>query len=446
MVVKRDTKNDFVEAGFLGGLLRNPDLVVEIKDSVDPQDFGNPVYSAIYATILDANDFGAMPTPSEVYGANLRIVEAGRTKRWPKNIPWPLESKALPQILFDLHGQGTSASCLERDALLIRDFGVRRRISQLGTEMRHMAEVSISGEDALEQLRSKVAQIELAFSGSNETDFRTDVLAAVDRIENYSNSGINELHWGIGTLDQATIGMRPGTLNIVAARPSVGKTALMLALAYNIASTGQPVLIFSLEQSRAELIERLIAMVAKVNLRRIQLGHASDNEYLALSQAANQIADMPFFVLESTHSTIGKVISYSRKYRGMYGVECVFVDYLQLMTGGERGTPRHEQVASFSRQLKLLAGELKLPIVALCQLNRESEKRADEKPKMSDLRESGAIEQDADCIILLHRLKPETGQPDGVDYVDALIEKQRNGPTGLAELRFTRNIMLYSER
>jgi replicative DNA helicase len=244
---------------------------------------------------------------------------------------------------------------------------------------------------------------------------------------------------GVADLDALTGGLQPGDLVVIAARPGVGKTGLALALVRHAAGLGHPALFCSIEMGRGELAARLLSAHTGVAGQLIRHGAVNASELRRLGDAVGEFAGLPAWIDDSPAQSVLRIAANARRLKRQRGLALVAVDYLQLVEPEERGVPRHEQVAAASRRLKALARELEVPLVALAQLNRESESRTDRRPRLSDLRESGQVEQDADVVVLLSRVE---GRPDAI-LLD--VAKQRNGPTGEAVVRFDRERMRFEE-
>ncbi|MCH7851764.1 MAG: replicative DNA helicase, partial [Candidatus Marinimicrobia bacterium] len=245
------------------------------------------------------------------------------------------------------------------------------------------------------------------------------------------------LHTGFPALDDLTTGFQPGDFIIIAARPSMGKTAIGLNMAHHAALVERcPVVFFSMEMSSDQLAQRLVSAHAAVEAQKIRLRLLSEEDHFKLQNACHAFEDAPLFIDDTPGLSAMELRSKARRLRQRHGIQAVFVDYLQLMHA-PKAESRQVEIATISRSLKSLARELEIPVIAMAQLNRMAEGRQDKRPFMSDLRESGAIEQDADVILLLHReeyYKPDDDEVKG--KAELIIAKQRNGPTGTVHLTF----------
>jgi len=258
--------------------------------------------------------------------------------------------------------------------------------------------------------------------------------------------GVTGVPSGYSRLDEMTGGFQPGDFVVLAARPSMGKTALAMCLARNAAAIGKPVGVISLEMSAEQLTLRLLAIAARVNLSAVRSGVMSSQDWLQLTNAAAQLAAYKLFIDDTPLQTILDVRTKARKLKAEADVQLLIIDYLQLLHSVRKHESRHQEVSEISRFLKALAKELGIPVIALSQLSRAVESRVDKRPMLSDLRDSGAIEQDADLILFLYRdiaYHPETADPSQAELI---IGKQRNGPTGTIDLCYIREHTLFENK
>ena len=261
-----------------------------------------------------------------------------------------------------------------------------------------------------------------------------------------SNSGgLTGVTSGFSVLDKMTAGFQPGDLVILAARPSMGKTSLALNIAANAANNGASVGIFSLEMGAEQLTLRLLSTESGIGHQNIRNATITSDEWVELTNVAARLAQMPMFIDDTAGLDIMALRTKARKLKAQSGIDLLVIDYLQLLHSGKRHENRHQEVSEISRTLKALAKELGVPIIALSQLSRAVDSRMDKRPMLSDLRESGAIEQDADVIMFLYRdvvYNPDTEQPA---LSELIVGKQRNGPTGTVNLTFLRELTKFEE-
>jgi replicative DNA helicase len=275
---------------------------------------------------------------------------------------------------------------------------------------------------------------------SDYTPIRQIVLNAVAKIQEASKtkSNVTGIPTGFTDLDNTLAGLQPADMILIAARPSMGKTALALNMAeYEAFHENRCVAIFSLEMSKEQLVNRLISMESHVDAQKIRTGNLENAEWTELLYSANTIGESRLIIDDTPAITVAELRTKCRKYKAEQGLEAVFIDYLQLMTGsGSKSSSdsRQQEVSEISRQLKSLARELKVPIVALSQLSRAAESRPNHRPMLSDLRESGAIEQDADVVMFIYRDDYYNPDTDKKGIAEIIIAKQRNGPVGTVEL------------
>jgi replicative DNA helicase len=245
--------------------------------------------------------------------------------------------------------------------------------------------------------------------------------------------------YGFTDLDSKTNGMQPGALILLAARTSVGKTALACGIALKQLLDGSAVLIASLEQERKELLLRMACSEAEVDLSRVQKGELKEDEFDRLRETGDRIRQTRLWVVDSRPQSVALISAVARRLKRKHGLDLVVIDYLQLIEPEDVRAPRYEQVGTISRRLRAMAKEVAVPVLALCQLSREVENRADSRPRLSDLRESGSLEMDADTVLMLHP------QKDLVDGMDVIIGKQRNGPTGEVMLMFRKRFTRFED-
>jgi replicative DNA helicase len=242
---------------------------------------------------------------------------------------------------------------------------------------------------------------------------------------------------GFAELDDMTHGLHPGQLIILAARPAVGKSTLALDIARTAAiKHNKPVIFFSLEMGRAEIAMRLLSAESRIYLQNMRKGDLNDNDWARIASVRGEINSAPLYIDDSPNMTLVEIRAKCRRLAKRVGLEMIVIDYIQLMTSGKKVESRQQEVSEFSRALKLLAKELGVPVIAISQLNRNSEKSENKKPELSHLRESGSLEQDADVVVLLHRDDINNREHPRAGEADLIVAKQRNGPTGTVVVNF----------
>ena len=423
------------EQSLLGGLLLDNQAWEKIADLVAIDDFYRDDHRRIFRHIgklIESN------RPADVVTV-LESIETSEDK----------DKTGGMAYLGSLSQNTPSALNIKRYAELVRERAVQRKLAQVATEIAETA-LSPSGKDAKEMLDEAETRIlAIGESGSrNRTGFEeiqpvlARVMERIDFLYHRDNpSDVTGVSTGFVDLDAKTAGLQAGDLIIVAGRPSMGKTAFALNMAENVAvENGLPVAVFSMEMGGTQLAMRMLGSISRVDQHRMRTGRLTDEEWGKLSSAMGKLHDAPIFIDETAALNTLELRSRARRLRRQCGeLGLIVVDYLQLMsgTGGSSNENRATEISEISRGLKALAKELNVPVVALSQLNRALEQRNDKRPMMSDLRESGAIEQDADVILFIYRDEvyfPDKPESRGV--AEVIIGKQRNGPIGKIDLTF----------
>jgi replicative DNA helicase len=315
----------------------------------------------------------------------------------------------------------------------VRSAGVRRRVISVGKSFTRIPEGTFSTDQLLAEVHKQVQDVVAMTDGSMRVTTGED---AVDSLVEHLAEG-----WDPGipshydALDVQISGLRPGNLLVIAARPGVGKTTMAINMAHMQMSLDQKtVLFFSLEMSAEEVVTKLLTAETGIPMQKIKVGALSESEWEAIEEARLAIGSFNFFIEDSAGVTLDQLASKAREFDNLHGLDIIYVDYLQLMTGSRGAGNRQEEVAEMSRGLKVLAKDLGIPIVAMCQLNRGVEARPSKRPRLSDLRESGAIEQDADAVVMIYRpgIYKEVDTTNGSTTL--IIAKNRHGPSGSVNL------------
>ena len=423
------------EQSLLGGLLLDNQAFDRIADLVAAEDFYRDDHRRLYRHIAKLIEQGK---PADVVTV-AESVEASEDK----------DRTGGPAYLGSLAQNTPSALNIRRYAELVRERAVQRRLAQVATEIAEAA-LSPAGKDVgqlLDEAETRILEVgEKGQRGTQGFEQIQPVLARVfERIDHLyhqeNKSDVTGVPTGFIDLDERTAGLQPGELVIVAGRPSMGKTALALNFAEHVAvKNGIPVAIFSMEMGATQLAMRLLGSIARVDQHKMRTGRLNDEEWSRLSSAMGDLHNAPIYIDETGALNSLELRSRARRMHRQSGkLGLVVVDYLQLMSasGASQGENRATEISEISRSMKALAKELACPVVALSQLNRALETRNDKRPMMSDLRESGAIEQDADLILFIYREEvyfPEKMESRGI--AEVIIGKQRNGPIGKVELTF----------
>ena len=428
---ERTPPQDLVaEQGVLGGMLLSKDAIADVVEVIKERDFYRPAHELIYDAILDLYGRGEPADPVTVAAELTKRGDIARAGGAP--------------YLHTLISSVPTAANAGYYAKIVRDRAILRRLVEAGTKI---VQLGYSEEGDVDDVVD-LAQVELfqvTERRANEDYIQLSELlpAALDEIEAISSGVRSEgIKSGFKDLDALTNGFHPGNMIVLAARPAVGKSTLGLDIARHASiHNGETSVIFSLEMSRSEITMRMLSAEARVGLNNIRSGTLSDEEWGRLAKRMGEISQAPLFIDDSPNLSLMEIRAKARRLKQRHNLKLIIIDYLQLMTAGKRVENRQQEVSEFSRNLKLLAKELEVPVIAISQLNRSPEQRADKKPMLSDLRESGSIEQDADMVILLHRDDLYDNQNRSGE-ADLIVAKHRNGPTRTitvaAQLHFAR--------
>lgn len=352
-----------------------------------------------------------------------------------------LGNELTEDFLESLVLEAAPPDALEEVCRIIKERSAQRAVIELGIELIHKGKEIKDFHQLIEEVQRRVFAIAEGATTAefyHVKDVAEEVIKLIERFRN-SERLVTGIASGFIELDKRTTGFHPGDLIVVAARPGMGKTSFMLSVVYNIAKEeGKPVAIYSLEMSKEQLVMRLLSMIAEVKLNNIRSGYISSEEMDRIMAAAMELTKYDIYIDDTPSITTTDLRIRSRKLRKEKNIEFIAVDYLQLLRPPMRKSSRQEEVAEVSRNLKALAKELKIPVMALAQLSREVEKRSDKRPQLADLRESGQIEQDADLILFLHRpdYYKKNPSPEERGIVEVIIAKQRQGPTDVVKLAY----------
>jgi replicative DNA helicase len=420
------------EQSILGGLLLENHAWDKIADVVTRQDFYRHDHKLIYTAITKLLE---QSKPADV----VTVAEHLENLAELNNIG------GLPYLVA-LAQNTPSAANIRRYAEIVRDRSIMRKLVEVGTDITDSAysPAGRSANELLDQAESKVFDIAEAGARSQKgflemKPLLTEVVERIDELFSRDNqSDITGIPTGFADLDSKTAGLQAGDLIIVAGRPSMGKTAFSINMGENIAiESGLPVAIFSMEMGGAQLVMRMLGSIGRLDQHKLRTGKLQDDDWQKLTYAVGKLNDAPIYIDETPALNSLELRARARRLHRQCGkLGLIIIDYIQLMSSVTSGENRATEVSEISRSLKGLAKELQCPIVALSQLNRSLEQRPNKRPVMSDLRESGAIEQDADVILFIYR--DEVYNPDSPDKGSAeiIIGKQRNGPIGTVRLTF----------
>jgi replicative DNA helicase len=441
-----------------------PDIARQLLERVPPQALETEA-SVLGAMLLDSEAVGAaiehLDKSCFYHTAHAQVFEAIVSlyeKSEPADLTTVAQELTRRELLDKMGGRTFLASLAEAVATsahieyhckILAEKSALRRLIHAGTDIvTRCYDSTAEVEELLDHAENKIFQI-------SEARLRTDFAAIKDilpqtfeRLEEFHNRGslISGMSTGYNELDRITAGFHAGDLVVIAGRPSMGKTAFALNIAENMAiESKRSIAFFSLEMSKEQLAERMLCGRARVNSNAIRTGRLPDHQWQGLGIAAGTLAEANIYVDDSATLTVLEMRAKARRLRAQYKIDMVIVDYLQMMHSGGRVESRQQEISHISRSLKALAKELNIPVVALSQLSRQVEVRGGEKkPQLADLRESGAIEQDADVVMFVYRPSHAMGtdrDKDGNDIsnmAEIIVSKQRNGPTGTIRLAFVR--------
>jgi len=414
------------EESLLGALLLSREVVGQVSElGVQVEHFYKPAHQHIYSAIR-----GLMAT-----GQPVDIVTVADELRRNGLI----EEIGGSQALLELQNATPAISNASRYAKIVQDTAVLRRLISVAGEITEIAYMEPDDvTKALDEAETKVFEV-AEDRVINSTRPLSDLLPlAMDKLQETFERGdsITGAATGFNDLDEILSGLQPSTLNIIGARPAMGKTAVGLGIAVNVAkATQKPVLVFSLEMGHAELTQRILSSEAEVESQKLRSGRLVEADWTKIGRAINRIDSVPLYLDDNPRVTVMEIRAKARRLKARHGgLALIMIDYLQLMSGGMNSENRQLEVSEISRGLKVLARELDVPIIALSQLSRNLESRADKRPMLADLRESGSLEQDADVVMFLYR--DEVYNRDSPDKASAelIIAKHRSGPTGVARL------------
>lgn len=412
------------EQSVVGCMMVSREAITIAADILTEDDFYNRQYGLVFSTIVELNDAG-------------NSVDAVTLQNKLKEKDAPPEVSSL-EFVKDLMLSVMTTAHIGDYARIVSEKAMLRRLIRASEEI---AGVCYMGKESLETIledaEKSIFNIVQRRNTGNYIPIRQIVLSAMERIEKASKTkgNVTGVATGFLDLDYKTAGMQPSDLILIAARPSMGKTALVLNIAQYVAfKSDLPLAVFSLEMSREQLVNRLFSLESRVDSQHIRTGNLSDREWEDLIDGAGVVGRSKLIIDDTPGISISELRSKCRKFKMEQDIQMIIIDYLQLMSGNGRTDSRQQEVSEISRSLKALARELNVPVIALSQLSRAVEQRPDHRPMLSDLRESGAIEQDADVVMFIYRDDYYNKDSDKKGIAEIIIAKQRNGPIGTVEL------------
>lgn len=412
------------EQSVIGSMIMSKDAIVEASEIITGADFYQQQYGMVFEAMVELHEEG-------------KAVDLITLQERLKEKDLPPEISSMEFVRDLLSAVPTSAN-VKYYAEIVAEKSMLRKLIKTTEEITNACYLGKEKtQDILEVTEKKIFDL-VQNRGSEEfVPIRQVVLNAIEKIEKASRSqgSVTGIPTGFIDLDYKMSGFQPSDLILVAARPSMGKTAFVLNIAQYMAFHNDvTAAIFSLEMSKEQLVNRLLALESKVDSQNIRTGNLEDEEWAKLIEGANIIGKSNLIIDDKPGISISELRSKCRKYKMEHNLGVIFIDYLQLMTGSGRSESRQQEISEISRSLKALARELNVPVVALSQLSRAVEQRPDHRPMLSDLRESGAIEQDADVVMFIYRDDYYNKDSENKNIAEIIIAKQRNGPIGTVNL------------
>jgi replicative DNA helicase len=428
---KLPPQNAEAEASLLGAILIDSDAIVKIADSINTEDFYEERHQRIYEAILQLYE---KHSPIDVLTLSDQLKGNGF-----------LEMVGGPSYLTELTNFVPTAAHVEQYAEIVSQKALRRRLIKASQAIVGLGyDEARSLQQLIEEAETRLFEVSQRHIKQDITSIETILSESFDRLDElHKDKGkIRGVPTGFKDMDNILAGLQKSDLFILAARPSMGKTAFALNLAHNVAvKAEQPVLVFSLEMSKEQLVDRMLSMESGVDAWALRTGNLTDADFEKIGHAMGALSEAQIFIDDSPGITVSDLRTKARREAHTRPLGLIIVDYLQLMSGGARfggEGNRVQEISEISRGLKGIARELNVPLIALSQLSRSVESRSPQIPQLADLRESGSIEQDADVVAFIYREEYYNPDTDRKNITDIFIKKHRNGPTGAIELYFDR--------
>ncbi|MFC4736240.1 replicative DNA helicase [Bacillus daqingensis] len=422
-------QNIEAEQAVLGAIFLDPQALVTASERLMPEDFYRVQHSRIYEVMLELSDKGE---PVDL----VTLIDDLNQRGW-------LEEVGGVSYLGELANTVPTAANVHYYTQIVEEKSLLRRLIRVAT---NIASESYSAEDEvdaiLNEAEKSILDVSRRQSSGEFVDIKDVLIEAFDKIEllQHTAGEVTGVPTGFVELDRITAGFQKNDLVIVAARPSVGKTAFALNISQNVATkTDENVAIFSLEMGADQLVMRMLCAEGNIDAQRLRTGRLEDEDWQRLTMAMGSLSKAGIYIDDTPGIKVKEIRSKCRKLKQESGLGMIMIDYLQLIQGDARSSEgRQQEVSEISRELKGLARELEVPVIALSQLSRGVESRQDKRPMMSDIRESGSIEQDADIVAFLYRDDYYDQESEKKDIIEIIIAKQRNGPVGTVELAFVK--------
>ena len=413
------------EQSVLGGMLLSKDAIADVVEVLRGSDFYRPAHQLVYDAILDLYGRGE---PADAVTVAAELTRTGTIGRVGGH----------PYLHTLISGVPTAANA-GYYAEIVAERSILRRLVEAGTRIVQMGYGAAGGEgmagtvdDVVDRAQAEIYEVTERRTSEDYVVLEELLQPTMDEMDAIaSRGGLSAgVPTGFADLDTLTNGFHPGQMIIMAARPGVGKSTLALDVARNASVKHRLTsVIFSLEMSKTEITMRLLSAEAQIRLAHMRAGSMTEQDWQKIVRRMSEISDAPLFIDDSPNMTMMEIRAKARRLKQRNDLKLIVVDYLQLMSSGKKVESRQQEVSEFSRQMKLLAKELEVPVIAISQLNRGPEQRTDKRPMLSDLRESGSLEQDADMVILVHRPDAFEAEDPRAGEADLIIAKHRNGPT-----------------
>lgn len=426
-IIKRVMPNSLeAEQSVIGSMIMDKDAIVTAMEMLLREDFYHQQYGVLFETMVELYSEGQ---PVDLVTLQNKLKE--------KDVPKEVSSL---EFVRDLVTAVPTSANIKYYATIVKENSIKRKLIRVTENIENDC---YAGKDALEivldRTEKEIFDLLSSRTSGEYVPIREVVMNALEKIEKASkqSGNVTGIPTGFTDLDYRTAGLQPSDLILIAARPSMGKTAFVLNIAQHVAfHENMCTAIFSLEMSKEQLVNRLFSLEAKVDAQALRTGNLSDADWEKLVEGAGIIADSELIIDDTPGISVTELRSKCRKYKLEHDLKLIIIDYLQLMSGsgGKSSESRQQEISEISRSLKALARELSVPVIALSQLSRAVEQRPDHRPMLSDLRESGAIEQDADVVMFIYRDDYYNKDTEKKGIAEIIIAKQRNGPIGTVEL------------
>ncbi|MBQ3784360.1 MAG: replicative DNA helicase [Lachnospiraceae bacterium] len=412
------------ERAVIGSMLMDKDAITSASEILTGEDFYQQQYGVLFDTMVELHNKG---NPVDLVTLQDKLRE--------RDVPPELTSV---EFLRELLSSVPNSANIKSHATIVKDKAQLRRLIKVTEKITNACYLgNESVEDIMSETEKQVFQVLQNRSGGDYVGIKDVVIQAVESVERAAKTAgrVTGVSSGFYDLDYKTAGFHPNQLILVAARPAMGKTAFVLNIAEHVAVKEKiATAIFSLEMSKEELCKRILSMHSKVDAQAMRTGELKDDDWVKLVESAKDVGESKLILDDTPGINISELRSKCRKYKLEHNIGLIIIDYLQLMSGGKHSESRQQEISEISRSLKSLARELEVPVIALSQLSRAVEQRPDKRPMLSDLRESGAIEQDADVVMFIYRDDYYNKDSDEAGISEIIIGKQRSGPTGTVKL------------